>query len=86
MGDHAPGRGAAVEPGPVARAGGARGALGEAVPDGSEQQLNTEMMELYKREKVNPMAGCLPVVIQIPKLPMRPFKKSRTQKIGRVKK
>ena len=25
-----------------------------------------EMMELYKREKVNPMAGCLPVVIQIP--------------------
>jgi len=25
-----------------------------------------EMMELYKREKVNPMAGCLPVIIQIP--------------------
>ncbi len=25
-----------------------------------------EMMELYKREKVNPMAGCLPIVIQIP--------------------
>jgi YidC/Oxa1 family membrane protein insertase len=24
------------------------------------------MMELYKREKVNPAAGCLPVVVQIP--------------------
>ncbi len=25
-----------------------------------------EMMELYKKEKVNPMAGCLPVLLQIP--------------------
>jgi YidC/Oxa1 family membrane protein insertase len=25
-----------------------------------------EMMELYKREKVNPVSGCLPVLIQIP--------------------
>ncbi|MEQ9143145.1 MAG: membrane protein insertase YidC [Parvibaculaceae bacterium] len=25
-----------------------------------------EIMELYKKEKVNPLAGCLPVVIQIP--------------------
>lgn len=25
-----------------------------------------EMMELYKREKVNPVAGCLPLLIQIP--------------------
>jgi YidC/Oxa1 family membrane protein insertase len=24
------------------------------------------MMELYKKEKINPMAGCLPIVIQIP--------------------
>ncbi len=24
------------------------------------------MMELYQREKVNPLAGCLPMVIQIP--------------------
>ena len=24
------------------------------------------MMELYKREKINPVAGCLPIVIQIP--------------------
>lgn len=25
-----------------------------------------EMMELYKREKLNPLAGCLPLLIQIP--------------------
>jgi len=25
-----------------------------------------EMMELYKREKVNPVSGCLPVIIQVP--------------------
>ena len=25
-----------------------------------------EMMELYKKEKINPMAGCLPIFIQIP--------------------
>src|SRR3546814_172551 len=30
------------------------------------QRLNEEMMALYKREKVNPAAGCLPIVIQIP--------------------
>jgi len=29
-------------------------------------RLNQEMMALYKREKVNPMAGCLPIVVQIP--------------------
>lgn len=29
-------------------------------------KLNQEMMELYKREKVNPAAGCLPIVVQIP--------------------
>lgn len=29
-------------------------------------KLNTEMMELYKREKVNPAAGCLPMLVQIP--------------------
>lgn len=28
--------------------------------------LNREMMELYKREKVNPASGCLPILIQIP--------------------
>ena len=29
-------------------------------------RVNQEIMELYKREKVNPMAGCLPTVVQIP--------------------
>ncbi len=29
-------------------------------------KLNQEMMELYKREKVNPAAGCLPIFVQIP--------------------
>jgi len=29
-------------------------------------KLQQEMMELYKREKVNPLAGCLPIFIQIP--------------------
>lgn len=30
------------------------------------QALSQAMMELYKREKVNPAAGCLPIVIQMP--------------------
>jgi YidC/Oxa1 family membrane protein insertase len=29
-------------------------------------RLNQEMMNLYKRSKVNPAAGCLPIVLQIP--------------------
>ena len=29
-------------------------------------KLNQEMMSLYKREKVNPAAGCLPILVQIP--------------------
>jgi len=29
-------------------------------------RLNQEMMALYKREKANPVSGCLPIVIQIP--------------------
>jgi len=29
-------------------------------------KLQQEMMSLYKREKVNPVSGCLPVLIQIP--------------------
>ncbi len=28
--------------------------------------LNREIMDLYKREKVNPASGCLPILIQIP--------------------
>ena len=31
-----------------------------------KQKLNKEMMELYKKEKVNPAAGCLPILLQIP--------------------
>jgi len=31
-----------------------------------KQKLNQEMMALYKRVGANPMAGCLPIVIQIP--------------------
>lgn len=30
------------------------------------QALSREMMELYKREKVNPAAGCLPILVQMP--------------------
>ena len=30
------------------------------------QKLQKEMMELYKREKVNPASGCLPILLQIP--------------------
>ena len=30
------------------------------------QKLHTAMMELYKTEKINPLGGCLPVVVQIP--------------------
>jgi len=32
----------------------------------NKQQLNKEMMALYKTYKVNPMGGCLPMIIQIP--------------------
>jgi len=32
----------------------------------NREKLNQEMMALYKREKVNPVSGCLPVVVQIP--------------------
>jgi YidC/Oxa1 family membrane protein insertase len=30
------------------------------------EKLGRAMMELYQREKINPVAGCLPIVIQIP--------------------
>lgn len=29
-------------------------------------RLNQAMMELYKNEKINPLGGCLPIVVQIP--------------------
>ncbi len=33
---------------------------------GDPQQLNKATMELYQKEKINPVAGCLPMLIQIP--------------------
>ncbi|UZG44362.1 membrane protein insertase YidC [Caldimonas thermodepolymerans] len=30
------------------------------------QQLQQEMMRIYREEKINPMGGCLPILIQIP--------------------
>jgi YidC/Oxa1 family membrane protein insertase len=30
------------------------------------EKLGRAMMELYKKEKINPLAGCLPMVVQIP--------------------
>ena len=30
------------------------------------QKLNQEMMQLYKKEKINPLGGCLPILVQIP--------------------
>jgi YidC/Oxa1 family membrane protein insertase len=40
-------------------------ALQERYKD-DRQQLSQAMMDLYKREKVNPAAGCLPILIQMP--------------------
>jgi YidC/Oxa1 family membrane protein insertase len=37
----------------------------ERFKDNSEQ-MNKEIMELYRRHKVNPLGGCLPMVLQIP--------------------
>lgn len=31
-----------------------------------KQRLNQAMMELYKKEKINPLGGCLPILVQIP--------------------
>lgn len=30
------------------------------------QKLNAAMMEMYKKEKINPLGGCLPILLQIP--------------------
>jgi len=40
-------------------------ALRERYKDDKVKQQQ-ELMELYKREKVNPVAGCLPILLQIP--------------------
>ncbi len=31
-----------------------------------KMRMQKEMMDLYKKEKVNPMSGCLPILVQIP--------------------
>lgn len=31
-----------------------------------KMRMNQELMALYRKEKVNPMAGCLPIIIQLP--------------------
>ena len=31
-----------------------------------KQKMNTAMMELYRNEKINPLGGCLPILVQIP--------------------
>lgn len=33
---------------------------------GDKQRMNQEIMQMYKTYKVNPMGGCLPMVVQIP--------------------
>jgi YidC/Oxa1 family membrane protein insertase len=40
-------------------------ALKDKYPDDKMKQQQ-EMMELYKKEKINPIAGCLPILMQIP--------------------
>ncbi len=40
-------------------------AIKDQYPDDKVKQQQ-ELMELYKREKINPVAGCLPILIQIP--------------------
>jgi YidC/Oxa1 family membrane protein insertase len=31
-----------------------------------KQQLQVKMMEMYRQEKINPLGGCLPILVQIP--------------------
>jgi YidC/Oxa1 family membrane protein insertase len=40
-------------------------ALKERYPDDRQKQQQ-EMMEIYRKEKINPIAGCLPIALQIP--------------------
>ncbi|QIZ85691.1 membrane protein insertase YidC [Bermanella marisrubri] len=32
----------------------------------NREQLSKEMMNLYKKEKINPLGGCLPILVQMP--------------------
>ncbi len=38
----------------------------QAKHKGDRQRLNEEMMKLYKEHKANPLAGCLPLILQMP--------------------
>ncbi len=38
----------------------------QAKHKGDRQKLNEEMMKFYQENKINPLAGCLPLVIQMP--------------------
>ncbi|MCA8837134.1 MAG: membrane protein insertase YidC [Gammaproteobacteria bacterium] len=47
----------------------------EATPDiqrvrelhkGNREQMGVQMMEIYKKRKINPLSGCLPILLQIP--------------------
>ncbi len=40
-------------------------AIRERHPDDKQKQ-STEMMNLYKKEKINPLSGCLPILVQMP--------------------
>ncbi len=40
--------------------------LKEKYGDDEKDKLQKEMMALYQREGVNPMAGCVPIILQIP--------------------
>ena len=40
-------------------------ALKERYKD-DKQRMNQALMELYKKEKINPLGGCLPILVQIP--------------------
>lgn len=40
-------------------------AMKERIGD-DRQRMSQEMMELYKKEKVNPLGGCFPIVLQMP--------------------
>jgi YidC/Oxa1 family membrane protein insertase len=40
-------------------------AMRERLKD-NPQQMQQEMMRLYREEKVNPLGGCLPIAVQIP--------------------
>ena len=42
-----------------------RQALKEEFGD-DRMRMSQEMMKIYKEEQVNPMAGCLPIIVQMP--------------------